>query len=48
MVWDWGAYLGAGALEDGVDVKSQLVDAHGAEHAAGDGQERRPTTPTRS
>jgi branched-chain amino acid aminotransferase len=21
MVWDWGAYLGAGALEDGVDVK---------------------------
>jgi branched-chain amino acid aminotransferase len=21
MVWDWGAYLGAGALEEGVDVK---------------------------
>jgi branched-chain amino acid aminotransferase len=21
MVWDWGAYLGSGALEDGVDVK---------------------------
>ena len=21
MVWEWGAYLGAGALEDGVDVK---------------------------
>src|SRR2546427_53447 len=21
MVWEWGAYLGAGALEEGVDVK---------------------------
>src|SRR2546429_3727034 len=21
MVWDWGAYLGSGALEEGVDVK---------------------------
>ena len=28
--------------------QGQLVDAHGAEHAAGDGQERRRTTPTPS
>ena len=38
MVWEWGAYLGAEALEEGVDVKVVQLDAHGAEHAAGDGQ----------
>jgi branched-chain amino acid aminotransferase len=38
LLWEWGAYLGKEALEEGVDVK---VVAHGAEHAAGDGQERR-------
>ena len=40
MLWEWGAYLGQDALEQGVDVQGQLVVAHGAEHAAGDGQER--------
>ena len=47
MVWEWGAYLGAGSARAGRRREGQLVDAHGAEHAAGDGQERRPTTPTR-
>ena len=48
MLWEWGAYLSKEALEEGVDVKISIVGAHGAEHPAGDGQERRPTTPTRS
>ena len=38
MLWEWGAYLGHEALEQGVDVKVELVDAHGAEHPPGDGQ----------
>ena len=41
MVWEWGAYLGAEALEQGVDVKVVELVAHGAEHAAGDGQVHR-------
>ena len=47
MLWEWGAYLGHEALEQGVDVEGRHLVAHGAEHAAGDGEERRPTTPTR-
>ena len=47
MLWEWGAYLGQDALEQGVRREGQLVVAHGAEHAAGDGEERRRTTPTR-
>ena len=31
---------------NGVDVKVSSLVAHGAQHAAGDGQEPRPTTPT--
>ena len=46
MVWEWGAYLGQEALEQGVRREDQQLVAHGAEHAAGDGQERPPTTPT--
>ena len=41
MLWEWGAYLGKEALEQGVDVKVSSLDAHGAQHAAGDGQEHR-------
>ena len=40
MLWEWGAYLGKEALEEGIDVEV-LVVADRAEHAAGDGQERR-------
>ena len=40
MVWEWGAYLGAGRARAGRRRRRQLVDAHGAEHAAGDGEER--------
>ena len=39
--WEWGAYLGPEALDKGVDVVRQFLDAHGAEYAAGDGQSRR-------
>ena len=48
LIWEWGAYLGEEALEQGVDVQGQLVGAHGAEHLPGAGEERRRTTPTRS
>ena len=41
MVWDWGKYLGTEALEKGVDVLRQLLDAHRAQHAARHGQDRR-------
>ena len=39
MLWEWGAYLGQEALEQGCDVQGQHLVAHGAEHAAGDGEE---------
>ena len=39
MLWEWGAYLGQEALEEGVRREGQLLVAHGAEHAAGDGEE---------
>ena len=49
----WPSWCGNGAptsartrSRQGVDVKRQLVDAHGAEHAAGDGQGARRTTRT--
>ena len=47
MVWEWGAYLGPGSARAGRRHEGQLLVAHGAEHAAGDGQELRRTTPTR-
>ena len=39
MVWEWGAYLGAGGARAGRRREGQQLVAHGAEHAAGDGQE---------
>ena len=40
LLWEWGAYLGAGSARAGRRREGQLVVAHGAEHAAGDGEER--------
>ena len=40
----WGKYLGDDALTKGVAVKVSTWAAHRAQHAAGDGQGRRPTT----
>ena len=38
MVWEWGAYLGPEALEQGVDVRSARWTRMRAEHVARDGQ----------
>ena len=38
LVWEWGAYLGQDALEQGVDMKISSWSRMAPEHAAGDGQ----------
>ena len=39
LTWEWGAYLGQDALENGVDVRDQLVVALGAEHVPDAGED---------
>jgi len=41
MLWEWGAYLGKEALEEGTDVKISSWSRMAPQHAAGNGQERR-------
>ena len=41
LVWEWGAYLGAEALETRRRRPRQLVDAQRAEHVPRDGEDRR-------
>ena len=41
MVWEWGAYLGADAIEQGRRRRRQLVDAPRAEHVSGAGEGHR-------
>ena len=38
MVWEWGTYLGAEALETGRRRQGEQLGAHGAQHVAGDGE----------
>ena len=41
MLWEWGAYLGPDALEQGTDVKVSSWSRMAPEHPAGDGEEHR-------